>query len=112
MTEILEGTPVLDQPVQQQQVNLKVGYVVGVKEDGKLMFDLAGSQAGLIELLGLHFYAGEQLKKLYGNKQMTGDAITIELANMIDKLGKMVETLDSKVAEINRKLDLVPVRPL
>lgn len=41
--------------------NLTCGYIVGMKADGSLVFNVMGNAPGLIELQGLHDYAQQRL---------------------------------------------------
>ena len=41
---------------------VKCGYAIGVREDGSFVFDIIGTDPGIIELLGLHKIAKEKLE--------------------------------------------------
>jgi hypothetical protein len=66
-------------------INLKSGYLVGVSEDGQLLFRPVGTTLGVIELLGLHGYAGHRLKTILDGNQGTGDALTVKVLQILEK---------------------------
>jgi len=70
----LPVAPVSDEP------QIKCGYVIGIREDGTFVFDILGTDPGIIELLGLHTVVGERLlsrmdKQLGGKFSMLLKAI-------------------------------------
>lgn len=73
--------------------DLDVAYVVGLTEEGNLVFESFGKNKTLISVLGLHHHATNCVNSLYGEHQGKGDTITIEV-------GKLVQT-------VNQKLDLL-----
>ena len=77
--------------------DLKVGYVIGLRQDNSLVFDVLGTSPGLMELLGLYKHASTRINNIYEEKQRTGDSLTIELAKMIHSLSNAVVDLSSKV---------------
>ena len=92
-----------EQPRQLNLADLRVGYVVGLDNNNGFVFEVLGSDAGLIELFGLQEYAENQIKRLYENKQIGGD--------------RLVHEVGKAVALINQKLDklitaLSPNRPI
>jgi hypothetical protein len=117
VTEVLPTQPQASQPQpgqpQQEQLDLqkdlKVGYVVGLKNDGNFVFSVVGKEPGLMELLGVHHHATSRVKKLYSANQVTDDALTLELAKMVDALGGMVNQLTQKVDKLLNKVD--PPKP-
>lgn len=72
---------------------LKIGYVVGLSQDGNFVFDLFGSDKGLVELLGIHQHATFRVKRIYEDAQVAGDRLTHEV-------GKAV-------ALVNQKMDAI-----
>jgi hypothetical protein len=85
------------QPATNINTDLKVGYIIALKQDNSLLFDVLGTNPGLMELLGLHKHANDRIEKIYSEKQQTGDFLTLELAKMIHTLSGTVVELTSKV---------------
>jgi hypothetical protein len=74
MEEVVEENPAPTEQDYQQLLeeikNFKFGYIVGIKEDNTIAMMQAGSKAfGLVEMLGLHGYAGLRLNSMYGELQ-------------------------------------------
>jgi len=81
---------------EQQQVNLedlKVGYVVGLTEEGDFVFELFGKDPGLVELLGIHQHATNRVQRIYDDKQIAGD-------RLIHEVGKAVAMLNQRLEQI------------
>lgn len=62
----LETTEVKPEEAKPEQKlpeldKLACGYVVGLDPSGELVFEIIGEQPGLVQLLGLHTYAGNRL---------------------------------------------------
>jgi hypothetical protein len=53
------------------EVPLRCGYFIGVRENGEFVFDVLGTSPGLIELLGLHTVVEERLQARM-DKQLGG----------------------------------------
>jgi hypothetical protein len=71
---IPEGSPV------------KCGYAIGIREDGTFLFDIFGSDLGIVELLGLHTIARERIEARMDN-QLGG-----KFSLVIDKLNQILGT--------------------
>jgi hypothetical protein len=73
---------------------LKVGYVVGLTEEGNFVFEILGSQRGLVELLGIHQYADRKITAIYDDNQMSGDRLVHEVgkasAMALQKLDQLI----------------------
>ncbi|RLF68160.1 MAG: hypothetical protein DRN26_00390 [Thermoplasmata archaeon] len=55
------NNPDIPVPPTKGDKAIKCGYVIGVMENGKFVFEILGSTPGLVELLGLHKLAGERI---------------------------------------------------
>lgn len=80
MTDVKQEKPAAD-----TNVKLKSGYIVGVSEEGELIFRPVGTSLGVIELLGLHGYAAHRLKVILDGNQGTGDAISMRVLQLLEK---------------------------
>lgn len=82
---------------------LKFGYVVGLRKNGKFYFDVTGDTLGVIELMGLHSYASQRVKNVVATNQGTGDAISLEILSRLDALTKAFNkavTIDKDPSEV------------
>lgn len=72
---------------QNKQIDLNKdltsGYVVGLTTEGSFLFQVLGVNPGLAELMGLQKHAEEHLRQLYGTKQMTAEAVTLQMLNNV-----------------------------
>lgn len=73
--------------------DLKVGYVVGLTEEGNFVFELFGKDPGLVELLGVHQHAVNRVQRIYDDKQISGD-------RLIHEVGKAVAMLNQKLDQV------------
>lgn len=66
----LQDTNDPDLPVAPtpQGSQLKCGYVVGIREDNTLVFEVLGSKPGIIELIGLHKIAWRRIEDKVASK--------------------------------------------
>lgn len=99
MDEVLEVVDSLDtstQSTQSKQLSLdqlKTGYVVGLTPEGEFVFELVGKDQGLVEVLGLHQYAGLRVNVLADlNQGLVG--------TMVRDLMKHVATLTQELAKL------------
>ena len=69
---------------------IRCGYIIGIREDGNIVFELLGNAPGLAELLGLHEVASERLKNKMDNQVASRYKI------IVDKLNAILETIRSK----------------
>ncbi len=69
---------------------LSFGYTVGLKSDGRLHFELLGGETGVIELMGLHAYAGKRVDGLVEASANQGNTAIIRAVNKLTDI-----TLDS-----------------
>lgn len=92
----LEEPTMEEAPAEEQQLSLNdlaVGYVVGMDQQGNFIFQVVGQQPGLVELLGIHSFAGERVKDLFNAKQGKGDPL-------VNEVGKAVMALHQKVDQL------------
>jgi len=106
--QVVEPAPVATQedPQQQKTVSLsdlRVGYVVGLSEEGNFVFDIFGKQKGVVELLGLHQHATFKVDTLYNQTQMGGDAL-------VHEIGRAMAMLNQKLDQIAQVV-LPPKKP-
>ena len=73
--------------------DLVIGYLVGLTEEGALVFQVYGKSQGIVELLGIHQIAGSKITQNLQANQGTGDRLTHEVG-----LG---------ISTLNRKLDML-----
>lgn len=78
--------------------DLRVGYVVGMTDDGNFVFDIFGKQKGLVEVLGLHYHATERVKTLYNQTQMSGDTLVNEVGKALSVLNQKLDAIQQVVA--------------
>ena len=69
---------------------MKCGYVIGVQDDGSFVFDILGTEPGIIELLGLHAVVGERLQARM-DRQLGG-----KFSLMINKLNQLAEQVSQR----------------
>lgn len=94
-TTAQEATQVPTQEVQERTP--LIGYVVALLSDGNFHFEVLGSQKGLVELLGVHEYAGGEVRKVYNNTLWSGDKLVRELGELVNSLHKKVDRLEDLV---------------
>lgn len=77
-----------------QAVPMKVGYLVAISSSGEFVFEVFGEEQGLVEVMGLHQFAGLKINQILDAKQMTGDAL-------VNEVGKAVQSLHIKFDKLN-----------
>lgn len=60
-SEELQAQDPVNSPAPEPQQELKYGYMIAIKSDDTLSFEILGEQPGVAELLGLHVIAQEKL---------------------------------------------------
>lgn len=75
----MEATPVALE-------DLKCGYVVGLTQDDRFIFELFGTNKGLVELMGIHQHASYRVDSVYNDQQMSGDRLVHEVGRAIASL--------------------------
>jgi hypothetical protein len=101
----------MDNTQQNQTENVKempplaCGYVVGLQEDGKFFFEVLGNNNGLLQLLGLHSYAGHRIDCVKDVNQGTGFPVlaqqNLQIAEVLKQISQDLKKLlpsDSKLA--------------
>ncbi len=83
-----DGNPDLPVAPVSDEPQIKCGYVIGVREDGEFVFEILGTNPGLIELLGLHTIVRERLQARM-DKQLKGK--TSLLLSRLDDLTKLIQ---------------------
>ena len=78
---------------EQEKKELKVGYAVGITDEGQFDFAIFGSEPGLVELMGLHKFAELRIQKLLQEKQMSGDTLVHEVGRAVAALHQKVDQL-------------------
>ncbi len=73
--------------------DLRMGYVVGITEDGNFVFDVVGKEQGLLELLGLQKFAESKIKNVLDANQNQGDKLLFEVAKTVGTLAQEVSKL-------------------
>ncbi len=77
--------------------DLRMGYVVGITEDGNFVFDVVGKEQGLLELLGLQKFAEAKIKNVLDANQNQGDKLLFEVGKTVgvlaQEVAKLVNTL-------------------
>lgn len=82
LTTAHSDTPEEEQPQKKQK--LTSFYVVGVKEDGSLHFEIGDENITMVDLLGLHKYAEIRVKNTLDVSNETGDGLVAKVANIIN----------------------------
>jgi hypothetical protein len=88
-------------PTEKRQLDLatmKGGYVVGLNDEGEVLFDVFGTNTNQMEVMGLHYHAGRSLGRRYEDMTLMGDRLTHEV-------GKAVALLTAKVNEMEEKIE-------
>lgn len=86
---------------EKEESPVRVGYTVGVREDGNFVFQITGEKPGLVEILGTHVYASKKIGLLYDRSQMEGQqAIAAQFGLLGQKFNKMIETLNKLMNQL------------
>lgn len=91
MTDLMAAAPA------KQTSPVVAAYTVGLREDNSYIFQSHGPDAGLIQLLGLHAFAGHQLKSLMDKVTGTGDAISHKSLKLLEALIKSLNAEQENV---------------
>ena len=90
--ENVKDTPLLEN-TEPNRPKIKVGYSVGITEEGKFRFNIDGTEVGLVELMGLHAYAQKQIDLLYHEKNGSGDFLVGQVGNLVMQLNRKLDSL-------------------
>lgn len=79
---------------QQEEIKelpeVSCGYVVGIKPNGEFVFEVVGTEPGLVQLLGLHEYAKHRLTVAKDINQQYGVPL---LSQQIAQLAQMQKVI-------------------
>ena len=74
----------------------RIAYTIGITKDGQLFWEVTGNDQGVVELLGLHNLAGQQVKNIVDSKLGVGDAITHQVLKLMEEFLSKKQTKKSK----------------
>ena len=90
-------------PDNSQELSLRCGFVVGLDQDDRFVFNMMGEPApGVLELLGLLGYAENHIQKLVNDALGVGDKLTINIAQ------SAVQAIMTKLNAIETRLPVPP----
>lgn len=78
---------------KQANPELKTGYFVGINSEGNFIFEVSGTDKGLIEVLGLHQYAAERIRQIVDNNTGSGDKLVTQVGAIVLELNTKLDTL-------------------
>jgi len=93
-TELTTAAP--EEKPQDLNDIFKVGFLVGVKQDGSFDFNVFGKEQGIVELMGLCNFATNQVNLLADNSLKQGLPL---LANMLASISREVNELKKKMED-------------
>ena len=73
--------------------DLKIGYVVGLTQEDRFVFELFGQNKGLVELLGIHQHASRRVNRVYDDQQMSGDRLLHEVGRAVAAIAQRLDGL-------------------
>jgi len=103
-----EETAPTTQPVSAAPTELPelaVGYVVGLQPDGSFVFEVLGSEPGLVQLMGLNQYASHRITVAKDLNQGYGFPV---LAQQINQLGEMLKVMLNMQTEKKKSQIVTP----
>ena len=71
--------------------DLKIGYVVGLTQEDRFVFELFGVSKGLVELLGIHQHASRKVERVYDDQQMSGDRLLHEVGRAVAAIAQRLD---------------------
>lgn len=80
-----------EQPISMDM--MQAGYGVALAPDNTFKFQVFGTQPGMLQLLGLHKYAGIMLEKGLQERAQTGDRITLEILSQLNQLTNQLQQI-------------------
>ena len=81
---------------------LKVGYLVGVDQEDKFMFETFGTEPTVVGLLGVNNYASQRCILLRDNAMGTGEAVNMQLVKLFNELVHKLDSLISTLRPPNK----------
>ena len=98
--------PIPTEETNENENNLddyKIAYVVGLDSKGHFVFQVFGKEKGLVQLMGVHHHATEQIKSAYNSQLNKGDTLTVQVGKLVgannQKLDKVLELLSKIVPQ-------------
>ncbi len=89
---------------QPTQPEIKAGYFVGLNSEGNFIFEITGTDKGLIEVLGLHQYASERIRQIVSDNTNTGDKLTAQVGQVVLELNNKLDAVLKAVTPPQNKL--------
>jgi hypothetical protein len=80
-------------PTSVSLEDLKIGYVVGLTQEDRFVFELFGHNKGLVELLGIHQHASRRVNRVYDDQQMSGDRLLHEVGRAVAAIAQRLDGL-------------------
>ena len=90
--------------VEQKNIDLQYGFVVGVKKDGGVVLDMVGEKKGLIEMLGLCKYAEYHLGYTLDAASGQGSPV---ISQQIQQVAEMMKVLINLVAQRKQAVESI-----
>jgi len=107
--EVQQPQPPAEQPPQDTQTlqmpTLDCGYVVGLDTQGRFVFEPLGNNQGLVQMLGLHEYAGGRINTAKEVNQGTGYPL---LAQQTHQLTEMVKVILNMLTQQQKSSIITP----
>lgn len=92
-----QNTPQLTEEEKKAAPEITSGYIIGIQPNGDLIFDILGQNTGIVQLLGLHTLAGQQINVMKDLKSNTGwPRLTKQLDSAIGMLKTILSTLSKQ----------------
>ena len=86
-------------PTSVSLEDLKIGYVVGLTQEDRFVFELFGQNKGLVELLGIHQHASRKVNRVYDDQQMSGDRLLHEVGRAVAAIAQRLDGLAGTTEE-------------
>ena len=88
-----EAAETVTPPDQVELEDLKIGYVVGLTQEDRFIFQLFGKTKGLVEMLGIHQHATRRVNNIYDEQQMSGDRLMHEVGRAVAQIAQKLDGL-------------------
>ena len=79
--------------------DLKIGYIVGLTAEDQFVFELFGTNKGLVELLGIHQHASKRVNSVYDDAQMSGDRLMHEVGRAVAAIAQKIDDFQANQTE-------------
>lgn len=119
MSEEKQDTSVEEMIVTTAQTEVKtektptvpvVGYTVALTKDNVFVFDVFGEEQGLVQLLGIHQYAAQRVKRVFNESHMSGDRLVHEVGTGVSMLNQKLDAVLAKLSELEVDDETVEVK--